>query len=161
MDTHCSACLRLKFWIREPCTSCSSKFAFTSLTSLVFIGCWMLSEPNGQVQEIKHTIQNKLHRNAGPEDLVATERMIERLEAEGGYNDAFMHEFRVFRAELRDFFNASSFTDMLDALRPSLDDADTPVSLHLSYVRLCASWMWTLLCASHALHAFCLIITNC
>jgi len=82
--------------------------------------------PHDLKQEIKHTIQNKLHRNAGPEDLVATERMIERLEAEGGYNDSFMNEFRVFRGELRDFFNASSFTDMLDALRPSLDDADTP-----------------------------------
>ena len=82
-------------------------------------------------QEIKHTIQNKLHRNAGPEDLVATERMIERLEREGGHPDAFMDEFRVFRGELRDFFNASSFTDMLEGVRPSLDDADIPVRRQL------------------------------
>ncbi len=79
------------------------------------------------MQEIKHTIQNKLHRNAGPEDLVATEHMIERLEREGGYNDSFMDEFRVFRTELRDFFNASSFTDMLEAVRPSFNNADIPV----------------------------------
>ncbi|KAH0855550.1 LOW QUALITY PROTEIN: hypothetical protein HID58_007906 [Brassica napus] len=29
--------------------------------------------------QIKHTIQNKLHRNAGPEDLIATEAMLERI----------------------------------------------------------------------------------
>ena len=28
-------------------------------------------------QEIKHTIQNKLHRCAGPEDLVASEKMLQ------------------------------------------------------------------------------------
>jgi hypothetical protein len=30
-------------------------------------------------QEIKHTLQNKLHRNAGPEDLVAAEAMLNRI----------------------------------------------------------------------------------
>jgi phosphoglucan,water dikinase len=30
-------------------------------------------------QEIKHTLQNKLHRNAGPEDLVAAEAMLGRI----------------------------------------------------------------------------------
>lgn len=30
-------------------------------------------------QEIKHTLQNKLHRNAGPEDLVAAEAMLQRI----------------------------------------------------------------------------------
>lgn len=120
----------------------------------------MLSEPMVKMQEIKHTIQNKLHRNAGPEDLVATERMIERLEAEGGYNDSFMNEFRVFRGELRDFFNASSFTDMLDALRPSLDDADTPVRL---YLPICVTvyWLRTLLECLAALHDFSLTIMGC
>lgn len=58
---------------------------------------------------------------------VATERMIERLEQEGGYNDDFLAEFRTFRGELRDFFNASSFTDMLDILKPSLDEPDVQV----------------------------------
>jgi hypothetical protein len=55
---------------------------------------------------------------------VATERMIERLEKEGGHNEDFLAEFRTFRSELRDFFNASSLTDMLAALRPSLDEPD-------------------------------------
>jgi hypothetical protein len=35
--------------------------------------------PHDLKQEIKHTIQNKLHRNAGPEDLVATEQMLQRI----------------------------------------------------------------------------------
>ena len=35
-------------------------------------------------QEIKHTIQNKLHRNAGPEDLVVTELMLKRITEEVG-----------------------------------------------------------------------------
>ncbi|CAA6667953.1 unnamed protein product [Spirodela intermedia] len=35
--------------------------------------------PHDLKQEIKHTIQNKLHRNAGPEDLVATEAMLSRI----------------------------------------------------------------------------------
>jgi phosphoglucan, water dikinase len=53
--------------------------------------------------------------------------MIERLEAEGGYSEDFMSEFHTFRTELRDFFNASSLTDMLTALRPSLDESDMQV----------------------------------
>lgn len=53
---------------------------------------------------------------------MATERMIERLEAEGGYNEDFMNEFRIFRKELRGFFSASTFTDILEAIKPSLDE---------------------------------------
>jgi hypothetical protein len=53
--------------------------------------------------------------------------MIERLEGEGGYSEDFMSEFHTFRTELRDFFNASSLTDMLTALRPSLDESDMQV----------------------------------
>lgn len=53
--------------------------------------------------------------------------MIERLEKEGGHSEDFMAEFRTFRSELRDFFNASSLTDMLAALRPSLDEPDMQV----------------------------------
>jgi phosphoglucan,water dikinase len=56
-------------------------------------------------QEIKHTIQNKLHRNAGPEDLVATEAMLQRVE-KGDYSQDFVKELRVFYGELKDFFNA-------------------------------------------------------
>jgi hypothetical protein len=36
-------------------------------------------------QEIKHTLQNKLHRNAGPEDLVAAEAMLGRVTGMAGW----------------------------------------------------------------------------
>ncbi|CAL8462111.1 g1642 [Coccomyxa elongata] len=84
--------------------------------------------PHELKQEIKHTIQNKLHRNAGPEDLVATEEMLARVSApDAGYSPDFVNEFRVFTGELRDFFNAGSLGDLLEALRPSLDDSGNQV----------------------------------
>lgn len=80
--------------------------------------------PSDLKREIKHTLQNKLHRNAGPEDLVATEAMLERITAPGtDYSTAFVHEFRVFTDELRDFFNAGSLLKILDGVRPALDDS--------------------------------------
>ena len=142
--------------------------------------------PRDLKAEIKHTLQNKLHRNAGPEDLHTTEAMLARVTANPGgrrgwrgggrlpgwasmpprqpprraaasqtthhdtharartrartqhrttsiiaaplapfltllssppptpwageFSESFVHEFRVFTAELRDFFNAGSLT---------------------------------------------------
>ncbi|CAI5967224.1 unnamed protein product [Closterium sp. NIES-64] len=74
-------------------------------------------------QEIKHTIQNKLHRNAGPEDLVATELLLRRVtRTPGEYSEAFVQQLKLFYAELKDFFNASSLTELLEGIRPFLDD---------------------------------------
>lgn len=57
--------------------------------------------------EIKHTIQNKLHRNAGPEDLVATEAMLAKITKNPGeYSESFVEQFKMFHSELKDFFNA-------------------------------------------------------
>lgn len=57
--------------------------------------------------QIKHTIQNKLHRNAGPEDLVATEAMLAKITKNPGeYSEAFVEQFKIFHEELKDFFNA-------------------------------------------------------
>ncbi|CAI5966357.1 unnamed protein product [Closterium sp. NIES-65] len=76
-----------------------------------------------QQQEIKHTIQNKLHRNAGPEDLVATELLLRRVtRTPGEYSEAFVQQLKLFYAELKDFFNASSLTELLEGIRPFLDD---------------------------------------
>lgn len=45
---------------------------------------------------------------SGPEDLVATEKMLERVTKNPGeYNEDFVNEFRIFAAELREFFNAT------------------------------------------------------
>ena len=76
-------------------------------------------------------LQNKLHRNAGPEDLVATEAMLQRVSADGGYSADFVKEFGIFTQELRDFFNAGSFKDMLAGLEPSLDDSGKQVRASL------------------------------
>jgi phosphoglucan,water dikinase len=68
-------------------------------------------------QEIKHTIQNKLHRCAGPEDLVATEAMLAKLTAPGtDYPEAFVNEFKIFYRELKEFFNASSVADRIERI---------------------------------------------
>ena len=73
-------------------------------------------------------LQNKLHRNAGPEDLVATEAVLKRITAPGAeYSQDFVKEFQIFTAELRDFFNAGSFADMLGTLKDSLDESATQV----------------------------------
>lgn len=82
--------------------------------------------PHDLKQEIKHTIQNKLHRNAGPEDLVATNAMLKRVTAPGAsYSQDFVEQLRIFYRELKDFFNAASLTDQLAALRGSFDDSAT------------------------------------
>ncbi|XP_027165798.1 phosphoglucan, water dikinase, chloroplastic [Coffea eugenioides] len=79
--------------------------------------------PHELKQEIKHTIQNKLHRNAGPEDLVATEVMLEKVTKNPGeYNEAFVEQFKIFHRELKDFFNAGSLEEQLDAIKESLDE---------------------------------------
>ncbi len=87
-------------------------------------------------QEIKHTLQNKLHRNAGPEDLIATEAMLKRVTATPGqYSEAFVGEFKTFAAELRDFFNAGSLTQVLEGVAAALE-AD-PADAALLQVRGC------------------------
>jgi len=70
-------------------------------------------------REIKHSLQNKLHRCAGPEDLVTATRLLEKVAApNAGYSPGFVHEFKLFHAELADFFNARSLEQQLEALRP-------------------------------------------
>jgi phosphoglucan,water dikinase len=79
--------------------------------------------PQDLKREIKHTIQNKLHRNAGPEDLAASESLLRRImDNRHEYNEDFVNEYQLFMKELRDFFNAGSLEDALLDLGPSLDD---------------------------------------
>ncbi|KAL3634731.1 Phosphoglucan, water dikinase, chloroplastic [Castilleja foliolosa] len=88
--------------------------------------------PHDLKQEIKHTIQNKLHRNAGPEDLVATEAMLARITKKPGeYNEAFVEQFRIFHRELKDFFNAASLEEQLESIRASMDQNSTALSQFL------------------------------
>ncbi|KAL2503505.1 Phosphoglucan [Abeliophyllum distichum] len=88
--------------------------------------------PHDLKQEIKHNIQNKLHRNAGPEDLVATEAMLERItQTPGEYSEAFVEQFKIFHQELKDFFNAGSLEEQLESISDSLDGSSSALSLFL------------------------------
>ncbi|RVW82080.1 Phosphoglucan, water dikinase, chloroplastic [Vitis vinifera] len=79
--------------------------------------------PHDLKQEIKHTIQNKLHRNAGPEDLVATDAMLARITRNPGeYSETFVEQFKIFHHELKDFFNAGNLTEQLESIKESFDD---------------------------------------
>ncbi|KAG7029097.1 Phosphoglucan, water dikinase, chloroplastic [Cucurbita argyrosperma subsp. argyrosperma] len=79
--------------------------------------------PHDLKQEIKHTIQNKLHRNAGPEDLIATEAMLARITKNPGeYSEAFIEQFKIFCRELKDFFNAGSLAEQLESIKESVDE---------------------------------------
>ncbi|KAL2323805.1 hypothetical protein Fmac_022863 [Flemingia macrophylla] len=79
--------------------------------------------PHDVKLQIKHTIQNKLHRNAGPEDLVATEAMLAKITKNTGeYSEAFVKEFKIFHQELKDFFNAGSLAEQLESIHESMDE---------------------------------------
>lgn len=67
--------------------------------------------PKHMKDEIKHKLQNKLHRCADPGDLVTLDRLMERVHREGCYSPAFVRELEIFHVELREFFNASGLDD--------------------------------------------------
>lgn len=73
-------------------------------------------------REIKTSLQNKLHRCAGPEDLAASSALLERITAaDSAYSPAFVEQFKIFHKELKEFFNAQSLDERLRALAPSVD----------------------------------------
>lgn len=64
--------------------------------------------------DIKHNLQNKLHRSAGPEDLKTAERILKVITAENtDYSSSFVAEFKLFYDELKEFFNAISLEKRL------------------------------------------------
>ncbi len=74
-------------------------------------------------REIKTTLQNKLHRCAGPEDLATSAALLKRITAPGtDYSSGFVEQFKIFHEELQEFFNASSLEKRLIALLPSAED---------------------------------------
>ena len=81
--------------------------------------------PAGLKREIKTTLQNKLHRCAGPEDLATSAALLERIAAPGaGYAAEFVEQFRIFHRELKEFFNASSLDERLQTLLPAASEND-------------------------------------
>ena len=68
--------------------------------------------PHDLKQEIKHKLQNKLHRNASPDDLIVCEYFIEKIK-NADYSEAFKNEFYIFYDELKEFFNSSGLDTLL------------------------------------------------
>jgi phosphoglucan,water dikinase len=73
--------------------------------------------PKELKQEIKHTLQNKLHRCAGPEDLDTSTRILKGITAPGAdFSPDFVQEFMRFHEQLKEFFNARSLDEQLEAI---------------------------------------------
>jgi phosphoglucan,water dikinase len=73
--------------------------------------------PQGLKKEIKTTLQNKLHRCAGPEDLDTSRQLLERITApDAPYPAGFVAEFKRFHEELKEFFNARSIEEQLHGI---------------------------------------------
>jgi len=86
--------------------------------------------PRELKQEIKHRLQNKLHRCAGPEDLQTSADILGRITAPGaGYAPDFVEQFRVFHAELQDFFNAPALEARLEAIGATAQDKKLPLAI--------------------------------
>lgn len=81
--------------------------------------------PQDLKSRLKHTLQNKLHRCAGPEDLVTAERLLEEIEhaPAGRYCSGFVSEYRLFCEELREFFNARGLDDLLATISGHVDES--------------------------------------
>lgn len=76
---------------------------------------------------IKHDLQNKLHRCAGPEDLRTAGEILAAITAQGAsFNPAFVAEFKVFYAELCEFFNAPELGRRLATLAGHLPELAQP-----------------------------------
>ncbi len=74
-------------------------------------------------KEIKHTLQNKLHRCAGPEDLTTSNNILKRITAPGAkYSRPFVEQFKIFHQELREFFNAVALEQRLNKISLGNDE---------------------------------------
>ncbi|MHC4886356.1 MAG: PEP/pyruvate-binding domain-containing protein [Planctomycetota bacterium] len=87
--------------------------------------------PQNLKSEIKHRLQNKLHRCAGPEDLKTSSELLGRITASGsGYSAEFVREFAIFHDELTEFFNATGLDSRLHSLNefaaPALQELINP-----------------------------------
>lgn len=87
--------------------------------------------PSDFKREIKTTLQNKLHRCAGPEDLVTCENVLSRAETMALSED-FMRELRLFYAELKEFFNATELRKRLQLLARQMPGLQANIERFLS-----------------------------
>ena len=62
--------------------------------------------PRDLKKEIKHTLQNKLHRCAEPNDLKTCENILQKVMSRDDCNQEFKSQMTIFYEELKEFFNA-------------------------------------------------------
>ena len=72
--------------------------------------------PRDLKQEIKHKLQNKLHRNASSDDLIVCEYFIDKIK-NADYSEAFKQEFYIFYEELKGFFNSNNLDNLLNKFK--------------------------------------------
>jgi phosphoglucan, water dikinase len=88
--------------------------------------------PRELKQELKHRLQNKLHRSAGPEDLATATEILRRVTAtDATLPPSFVGEYRIFCDELADFFGAASLVRDLEAILPSLGQDEAALAREL------------------------------
>jgi phosphoglucan, water dikinase len=77
--------------------------------------------PRDLKEEIKRTLQNKLHRSASPDDLKTAENILSKITQQGAnYSHDFVKEFKIFYEELKEFFNAMGLEKTLQRLKEIL-----------------------------------------
>ncbi|MBF0432536.1 MAG: TIM barrel protein [Fibrobacteria bacterium] len=77
--------------------------------------------PKDLKHEIKTTLQNKLHRSAGPEDLVTANKLLNRIKTDKeNFPASFLQDFTTFYRQLEDFFNVQSLDTILSHISESL-----------------------------------------
>jgi len=71
--------------------------------------------PKDLKNEIKHTLQNKLHRCADPGDLKTLENMMNnKIRPDNSLSGDFKHQMEIFYDELKEFFNAVNLDKLLE-----------------------------------------------
>lgn len=76
--------------------------------------------PQELKHEIKHTLQNKLHRCADPKDLETSRVILKRITApDADFSPQFVDEFKIFHEELLEFFNAKPIEKLLEIILSS------------------------------------------
>ena len=70
--------------------------------------------PKDLKNEIKHSLQNKLHRCADPGDLKTCERLMDRIRPDHSLSGDFKHQMEIFYGELKEFFNAVNLDKLLE-----------------------------------------------
>lgn len=76
--------------------------------------------PKSLKQEIKHSLQNKLHRCAGPEDLTTSAALLKKItNPRARYSKDFVEAYKVFHSQLEEFFNAQSLDQLLQTIARS------------------------------------------